>query len=86
MVDDPLSADAWWQLHERIKDKAELSLLKVKEQQPLHMLLDVSYDALGKEHKAYFAKLAVLANNTAASLEMMSHLWGKEVGAVVVVL
>lgn len=80
MVDDPLSADAWKQLHERFKTKAASQLAKGKEKTPLDIVLDVSYEELGKEHKSYFLMLAVLACDTVVSIEMLSHLWGREVG------
>lgn len=81
-ADNPLSADAWWRLHEKLKNKAKIQLEEGKEWKPLHAVLDVSYEDLGKEHKACFVMLAVLAYDAVASIEMLSNLWGKEVSHV----
>lgn len=79
VVDKPLSADAWWQLHEKLKNKANIQLEEGKELKHLHAVLEVSYEELGKKHKTYFTMLAVLAYDAVASIEMLSNLWGKEV-------
>lgn len=60
-----------------------MHILKGKEDNPLHIALDVSHDDIGKDHKAYYLMLAILPHNTVASIEMMSHQWGKKVGDVV---
>lgn len=81
-ADDPLSTDAWWYLHEKLKNKAKIQLDEGKEWKPIQAVLDVSYEDLGKEHKAYFVMLAVLSYDAVASIEMLSNLWGKEVSHV----
>ena len=83
VVDDPLSADAWWQLHYNIQKKeADMQREKGIKQKSLHAVLDVSYDQLGREQQKHFVKLAVLAHDVTAPIEMLCHLWEEKVHVV----
>lgn len=86
MVDEPLSADAWWQLHEKLQKKE--TMLRVKgtgtKTKSLRAVLYVSYEELGEEQQDLFVKLAVLPYGVTAPIEMLCHLWDKQVGVFVV--
>lgn len=75
VADAPHSADAWRELHENLKAKAELKEHDDGHQQSIESALGVSFDGLGREQRGRFLKLAVLAKGTAASNSMLSHLW-----------
>lgn len=82
MVDEPLSADAWWKLHDKLRKKAQLQGWKRMEQKPLRVILGVSYEGLGEEQQEDFVKLAVIPYDATATFEMLCHLWDKPVGIV----
>lgn len=78
--DDPMCTVVWLKLHEKLRNKARMLRLKGQRQGSLHSVLDVSYDELGQEQQRNFIKLAVLAHDAIAPLEMLRNLWDKEVG------
>lgn len=84
VVDDPLSSVTWWQLHHKLQKRAKMQRLKGREEKSLHAALDVSYDELAEEQQDIFVKLAVLGYDVTAPIEMLRHLWGKQVGIVLV--
>lgn len=82
VMDEPLSADAWWQLHDKLQKKAQMQGWKRMEQKPLRVVLGVSYEELGEEQQKDFVKLAVLPYDATAPIGMLCHLWDKPVSIV----